>query len=161
MRRSLSPSPYEAAVSRKLSGLPKTARSVSNARCSETEYSNVLGMFPSGAQPTQTGDTEKPVLPRGRLDEGSVTPFSAMDPASLSTPSTALRRALRRRFGVPERFVYALPQESLADALPDGVLHHGIVHVLGRDKSRLLRLLQQPPPPLRQRTDRRLGPGVP
>jgi hypothetical protein len=62
-----------------LSGLRKTARNVSNARCSETEYSNVFGMFPSGAQPTQTGDTEKPVFARGRLDEGSVTPFSVMD----------------------------------------------------------------------------------
>src|SRR5215210_67200 len=114
-------------------------------------------MFPSGAQPTQTGDTEKPVLPRRRLDEGSVTPLSAIDPTSLSTPSSALGRAPRRLFGVPERLIYVLAQERLADALPDSVLHRGVVLVLGRDEGRLLRLFEQTPPPLGQRTRRRLG----
>src|SRR5215211_7095296 len=117
-------------MSRKFSGLSKTACSVSEARCLETEYPNVSGMFPRGAHPTQIGDTERPVRPRGRLDEGSVTPFSAIDPP-ISEPSSTLCRTPRRLFGVAERLLDVLPQERLADALPDGVLHRGIARVLG------------------------------
>src|SRR5215218_7980004 len=117
-------------MSRKFNGLSKTACSVSEARCLETEYSNVSGMFPRGAHPTQIGDTERPVRPRGRLDEGSVTPFSAIDPP-VSEPSSTLCRTPRRLFGVTERLLDVLPQEHLADALPDGVLHRGIARVLG------------------------------
>src|SRR5918998_2179738 len=115
-------------------------------------------MSPSGAQPTQMGDTERPVSPRVRLDEGSVTPSCAI--ALLSWSSSLARRAPRRLLGVPERLLEALPQQRLADTLPDGVLDGGVVLVLGRDERRLLRLLEQPPPPLGQRVVRRLGPGV-
>src|SRR5918997_4949907 len=115
-------------------------------------------MSPSGAQPTQMGDTERPVPPRVRLDEGSVTPLCAI--ALLSQSSSPARRLLRRLLGVPERLLDALPQQRLAEALPDGVLDGGVVLVLGRDERRLLRLFEQPPPPLRQRAVRRLGPSV-
>jgi hypothetical protein len=129
-------------VSRKFSGLSKTARSVSNARSFETEYSNVAGMSPSGAQPTQIGDTEKPVLPRGRLDEGSITPFADTRLPSRLWKSSTLRRAPRRLFGVRKCLFDVLPQERFAKSLPDGVLDRRIVLVLGRDEGRLLRLLQ-------------------
>src|SRR5688572_28316006 len=63
MRRSLSPSPYEAAVSMNVMGLLNAARIVSNARSSLTPYANVSGMSPSGAPPTASGATRRPVLP--------------------------------------------------------------------------------------------------
>ena len=52
------------------------------------------------------------------------------------------------------------PSERLAQALPDGVLDRGVVLVLGRDEGRLLRVFEQPPPSLGQRTVGSLGPGV-
>src|SRR5829696_8048035 len=79
-RRSLSPSPYEAAVSRKLIELPKTALSVSLARSSSTEKSKVSGMSPSGAHPTHNGETESLVPPRILLEEGSTTLLSIIPP---------------------------------------------------------------------------------
>src|ERR687896_1374444 len=114
-------------------------------------------MSPSGAQPTQMGDTERPVSPRVRLDQGSVTPLCAI--ALLSWSSSPACRAPRRLLGVPERLIEALPKQRLAHALPDGVLDGWVVLVLGRDERLLLRLFEQPPPPLRQRAVRRLGPG--
>src|SRR5207249_4068654 len=66
MRRSLSPSPYDAAVSRKVIGLARAARTVSSARSSGTEYANVSVMSPISAAPTPIGGTCSPERPRGR-----------------------------------------------------------------------------------------------
>ena len=120
-------------MSRKFSGLSKTARSVSKARCFETEYSNVSGMFPRGAQPTHIGDTNIPVRPRGRRDEGSGTAFSFTDYLSCEETLQALPRSSRRLFGFLENLLDVFPEECFAEALPDGVLHRRIIGVFRRD----------------------------
>src|ERR687894_2265601 len=128
MRRSLSPSPYEAAVSRKLIGLSKTALSVSRARSSSTEKSKVSGMSPSGAHPTHNGETESPVPSRSLLEVGSTTLFSTIPPVRVLR---ALCRPARRGLCVLQRLLQALvPQKRLPDTLPDGVLDSGIVRLL-------------------------------
>src|SRR5438477_6442280 len=66
MRRSLSPSPYDAAVSMNVIGLASAARTVSTARDSGTEYANVSVMSPISAQPKHSGVTCRPVVPSGR-----------------------------------------------------------------------------------------------
>jgi hypothetical protein len=48
---------------------------------------------------------DRPVRPRGRLDEGSVALFSIID-RFFRWPSSTLRRAPRRLFGVPEGCLY-------------------------------------------------------
>src|SRR3954453_15817776 len=58
-----------------------------------------------------------------------------------------------RRFGVGEGLPDALvAQKRLPDAFPYGVLDRRVVGVLGRDEGRLLRLGEQFPAPLCQRT---------
>src|SRR5918998_4688503 len=146
MRRSLSPSPYDAAVSRKLIGLSKTVLSVSRARSSSTEKSKVSGMSPSGAHPRHNGEMERPVPPRVLLDEGSTTLFSTIPPV----------RALRalccpRRCGlcILQSLLHALvTQKCLPVTFPDDVFDRRIVRVLGRDERSLLRPLQQSPTPI-------------
>src|SRR5829696_4405051 len=145
-RRSLSPSPYEAAVSRKLIELSKTALSVSRARSSSTEKSKVSGMSPSGAHPTHNGETESPVPSRVLLEEGSTTLLSIIPPVR------ALCCPTRRGLCILQRLLHALvTQERLPDTFPDGVLDHWIVRVLGRDERSLLRPLQQIPTPFGER----------
>src|SRR3712207_2994338 len=118
-------------------------------------------MFPRGAHPTHIGETDRPVRPRGRLDEGSGTPFWVMNLSFRRYPSRSLRRAPRCLLGVSERLLDFLPKENLAETLPDGVLHRGIVRVFGWDQRRFLRLLQHPPSSLGQRARLGLGASVP
>ena len=77
MRRSDSPSPYEAAVSRKFTGLSKAAFSVSWARSLATEKPNVFGMSPREAHSKHRGETSSPVFPKGRFcSNRALSPFA-------------------------------------------------------------------------------------
>jgi hypothetical protein len=78
MRLSASPSPYEAAVSRKFTGLSMAVRSVSWARSFATEKPNVSGMSPRGAHPKHNGETSRPVSPKGRFRSDRPPPFSVI-----------------------------------------------------------------------------------
>src|SRR4051794_10838652 len=97
-------------------------------------------MFPRGAHPTQIGETERRVGPRGRRDVGSGTALSTMG-SSPESPIRALRRAPRYLLGVLEGLSGVLPQKRLADTLPDLVLNSWILSVLGWDEGSFLRLL--------------------
>src|ERR687894_425485 len=138
-------------------GLSKTASSVWNALSASTPYSNVSGMSPRGAHPTQIGETERPVSPRGLLEAGSqilpsATPYLPVSP-SLPAPRGAARGLLR----VSQRPGHVLvTHERLPDTLPDGVLDRRVVRVLWRDQGRAPRPLQKFPPPPGQRP----GPGL-
>ena len=75
-------------MSRKFIWLSKTALSVSVARSLSTEYSNVSGMSPRGAQPTHNGDTDRPVRPGSSSTKDRLTPLSTIDPPVLRRRST-------------------------------------------------------------------------
>lgn len=101
--------------------------------------------------------TDNPVCPRGTLAVGSVS----LD--AILALLTSLRCADCFGFGVLQSFLYALvAQKRLPEALPDGVLHSGIVRVFGWDQCRLARLFEQLPTaggllPEEWRLNRRIG----